>query len=465
MPNLTFQHNFSKAWQDLNKDHAKSSTSPKTSSTNSSTNNHALIQHRKQAMLKLKDTHWPSKKDEAWVFTYPATRFLQQHTYSVAHSLNKISLDNTTSLDRKPESLWDKAWTFYFYNGKLQPTDNTEHYNHSEYMSDSISCETMAQALERQPDLYKDFFKHVSAYLSPSPFYTLCHSLLNHAYVITIHRDLPQPLQLYFDYHYTSESEIASPYILIISKATSSLRLHEHHNSVKSPYAGFSNMVMDISLQPHSSIIHSSTVELSPSCRFIRSSHVLQESSSCYKHLSFHSDSQLSRHDLAVLLKGEASETHLDGVYINAHHLDHHIHALHVGKKTVSKQNYKGITYGFGHSIFDGKMHIKQSGEEADAHLLNHNLLLDHTARVDTKPELISHYDDVKAVHGATISNLRADNLWYLKSRGIKEKTAKRLLTSGFFYAILKRWPKVCDLSYSKKKLTFIEERASTQQL
>ena len=68
----------------------------------------------------------------------------------------------------------------------------------------------------------------------------------------------------------------------------------------------------------------------------------------------------------------------------------------------------------------------------SDADLSNRNLLLSANAEIDTQPVLVIHADEVKAAHGATVGQLDATALFYLRSRGIPEADARRLLTAAF---------------------------------
>ena len=75
---------------------------------------------------------------------------------------------------------------------------------------------------------------------------------------------------------------------------------------------------------------------------------------------------------------------------------------------------------------------IHAGADGTDARLSNKNLLLSANAEVDTQPVLVIHADEVQAAHGATVGQLDANALFYLRSRGLPEEDAKRLLTSAF---------------------------------
>jgi Fe-S cluster assembly protein SufD len=72
---------------------------------------------------------------------------------------------------------------------------------------------------------------------------------------------------------------------------------------------------------------------------------------------------------------------------------------------------------------------------------LNRNLLLSPKARVNTKPELQITADNVKCAHGATVSQLEADEIFYLRSRGLSESDSRHLLIDAFANEILEKIP------------------------
>src|SRR5690606_32296886 len=70
---------------------------------------------------------------------------------------------------------------------------------------------------------------------------------------------------------------------------------------------------------------------------------------------------------------------------------------------------------------------------------LNRNLLLSSKAEVDTKPELDIFADDVKANHGATVGQIDKEEIFYLRSRGIDNDTAYKMLAQGFVRDLIYR--------------------------
>jgi Fe-S cluster assembly scaffold protein SufB len=105
------------------------------------------------------------------------------------------------------------------------------------------------------------------------------------------------------------------------------------------------------------------------------------------------------------------------------------------------EQLHKAIADDHGRSVFNGAVRVPRAAQRTNAAQLSRNLLLSNLARIDTKPELEIVADDVRCAHGATVSRLQLDELFYLQSRGIDADLAASLLKRGFCAEVLKDLP------------------------
>ena len=121
-------------------------------------------------------------------------------------------------------------------------------------------------------------------------------------------------------------------------------------------------------------------------------------------------------------------------------HIDNHIRIDHTAPRTVSRETFRGIIGDRGRGVFNGKVVVHRDAQKIDATQSSDNLLLSDRAEIDTKPELEIYADDVKCSHGATVGQLDEDQLFYLRSRGMDDETARGLLTFAFANDILQRF-------------------------
>lgn len=111
------------------------------------------------------------------------------------------------------------------------------------------------------------------------------------------------------------------------------------------------------------------------------------------------------------------------------------------GPEGTLDQLHKALADGQGRSVFNGAVQVPRAAQRTNAAQLSRNLLLSDRARIDTKPELEIVADDVKCAHGATVSRLRDDELFYLQSRGIAADQAAVLLKRAFCEEVLRELP------------------------
>ncbi len=152
---------------------------------------------------------------------------------------------------------------------------------------------------------------------------------------------------------------------------------------------------------------------------------------------------RLVRNDLRVTLEGPGASCDLAGLTAagEGQHLDNHITVDHVASHSQSTQQYRAIVGARGRAVFNGKVIVREATAGIVAMQASDNLLLDDSGEVDTKPELEIYTDDVKCSHGATVGEIDDAELFYLRTRGIDEVTARGLLTLGFAQRTLERLP------------------------
>lgn len=149
----------------------------------------------------------------------------------------------------------------------------------------------------------------------------------------------------------------------------------------------------------------------------------------------------LVRNDLGVSLAGPQAHAELSGAYLlnGTAHCDNHTYIGHDVPDCTSDELYKGIMAGKGTGVFNGKVYVKQDAQRTRAYQSNANILQGDDARVFTKPELEIYADDVKCSHGCTIGRLDEKGLFYLRSRGVSETEARRMLSHAFMTDVLER--------------------------
>ena len=153
---------------------------------------------------------------------------------------------------------------------------------------------------------------------------------------------------------------------------------------------------------------------------------------------------RLRRNEVRAVLREPGAELDMGGVFIGngQTHTDNQVSVEHRVPHCLSRQQYKGIAGDKARIVFNGRIHIHPFARESKADLTNKNLLLSRAAEINTKPELEIYNDDVQCSHGTTVGQLDADALFYLRSRGMEEAEARRMLGMGFINELLMALPR-----------------------
>jgi len=160
---------------------------------------------------------------------------------------------------------------------------------------------------------------------------------------------------------------------------------------------------------------------------------------STYKSVIYEAGSGLMRLDLEVLIEGEGAFADLKGLYVTTgkQHLDNLVSIDHAQPHGKSRLYFKGILDDKSRAVFGGTVYVRPGADKTDAYQEDKNMLLSDQAEADSKPSLEIYADDVKCGHGATAGAVAEEAIFYLRSRGIDEQTASRLLIKGFASQIL----------------------------
>lgn len=201
------------------------------------------------------------------------------------------------------------------------------------------------------------------------------------------------------------------------------------------------NSVTEIWLDEGAQVNHTRVQDESANTFHLAKTAVDQAANSQYQCTTVDLGAKLSRHHIEIYQSGAQTDTQLYGLSALGDRQLADTHSLLAltypyGSAT---QIQKNIVDDQSHCVFNGKVYVSKAAQLTDASQLNRNLMLSTKARVDTKPELDIIADNVKCAHGATVSQLQSDEVFYLQSRGISAEQAQRLLLYGFGMEIVEK--------------------------
>lgn len=384
---------------------------------------------KKNAMSRFVEMGFPTQRDEEWKYTNvePIAKEFFRFPF-------EVSLNGVTSEKIKPFFLDEKGTKLVFLTSQFRKDWSS--ISSSEIQAGSLKEVLVSHAKDLEPYLAKlaDFQKNSftalnTAFFSDGAFLS-----------IEKQKAVKEPIQLLFVSSAHEEKVTSQPRNLILVGEGAEATLVESHFSLsEEPY--FTNTVTEIFLAPGAKLTRYLIQMESPKAYHVETTHVHQAKGSHFSSFVFSFGAKLSRNNLSVALDSEGAGCELEGLYMvsDHQHVDHHTLIDHLKPYGTSRQVYKGVLGGQAKAVFNGKILVRKDAQKTDAHQLNKNLLLSENAVVDAKPQLEIFADDVKCTHGAAIGQLADEEIFYVKSRGIGEEHARRLLTFGFAGEILEQ--------------------------
>ncbi|HWE06870.1 MAG TPA: Fe-S cluster assembly protein SufD [Rhizomicrobium sp.] len=218
--------------------------------------------------------------------------------------------------------------------------------------------------------------------------------------------------------------------LLLVIEPGASLVLLESHGKSR----GLINLGVEFVLEPNAELTHLRLADSAPDAVQVEEIGIRVARDARYRGHFSQKGARLSRLELAIELEGEGAEAELSGASVlgGKLHADVTTHIDHMAGRTASRQLFKNVAGGNSRAVYQGKITVRKGADGSDSRQTAKAVLLGARAEADLKPELEILADDVKCAHGAAVGDLDADSLFYLRSRGLKEDEARRLLIHGF---------------------------------
>ncbi len=368
----------------------------------------------------------PTTRDEEWRFTdiSPLTRI----PFQPARSAPPLAL---TDIERfvLPEA----AARLVFVDGVYAPQLS---FNHA-----GVVVENLAPGVHQHgATLEAHLGRH--AEFQHNAFAALNTAFLQDGAVIVVPRNAAVAAPAHLLFVATRQDAAAYPRCLVVADAGSEVTVVEDFVALQDE-AYFTNAVTEVAVGDGARVRHIRVQRDSGKAFHIANCAVRLAQASRYQSVSVAFGARISRYNLNVLQAAEGVECAIDGLALIAGRqlADTHTSIDHAQPHGVSRQLHKCIVGGAAHAVFNGKIVVRPGAQLTDSSQSSRNLLLTAKAHVDTKPQLEIFADDVKCAHGATVGQLDAEEVFYLKSRGLADAAARNLLTYAFGAEIINRIP------------------------
>ena len=381
-----------------------------------------LLSGRKAAMARFSELGLPSQKVEEWKYS----------------NLSPLAKTDFARADRKAaEAARDEiarrftkestAARLVFINGMLDGPLSA--------LADlpaGVRVLGLADAMAAEGDLLKSQLDGAPS-LNGHSLAALNGAFMADGCIVILEPDAELALELLFVAAPDSGAPAYHPRISIAAGAGSRLTLGEQHTAL-GDFEYWSNPVTAIRIGEGARLRHYKLQEESGQAWQTSLTQARVAADAAYENFIVATGGRLTRNEIEVTLAGAGASCELGGGFLLAgeQHADNRLQVDHAAPNGTSRQTYKGVLDDRAHGVFQGKTVVHRDAQKSDGYQLSRALLLSPNAIMDAKPELEIYADDVKCSHGATVGELDAEQMFYLRARGIDEASARSLLIAAF---------------------------------
>ena len=379
---------------------------------------------REGGIARFHDLGFPNMKQEAWRFTSVAP--IAEGSFELAKPPVRVP----TLEDIRPLLLFEAGYRLVFVDGFFQRSISTPFFD---------DVQSLAHVVTHRQDLVR---QHLGKYVATQdrPF-----SALNTAFVsdgafvhVPAKARIAEPIQLLF--LASGRPVVTHPRNLVVVEREARASIVETYASLDAG-AYWTNTVTEIVVGEGARVDHHRVQRESDRAYHVATtqSHQGRDSTLNLHFVAF--GAALARHDIGAVMAGPGGKLILNGLYLLAsqQHADHHTTIDHAADHCESHEYFNGVLDGKSRGVFTGRIIVRPGAQKTDSKQTNNNLLLSTDAHADSQPQLEIYADDVKCTHGSTVGPLDPRAVFYLRSRGVGEHEARRLLTYGFAAEILGR--------------------------
>ncbi len=360
---------------------------------------------------------FPNRREENWKFS--------DLNQIISKNIKNLSFYNDTSKPNKiDQSIYIDGLEhnkLVFVNGRIEKIEfDYEEKNKIEILDDLV--------LEKSNSTNNSLLFLNNAFVSK--YFKL---------IVKKNYSLQKPLVIY---NFTNKDLVSKSINLkvdIFLEENSSLKLIEFSNDKST--TNFININYNFNVQKNSILKNYKIDNNSNSNIKYCFNNISQDANSVSEIFLLSSGSEFIKNEINCNLNGKYSSAFVNGVFILNETKHHEIktNINHIFENTKSYQLIKGVLEDTSKAVYQGKIFVDSKAQKTDGYQLSKAILLNDNTEFNAKPELEIYADDVKCSHGSASGSLNEDSIFYLMSRGLNYKEAKKLLINGFLLDVVEK--------------------------
>jgi Fe-S cluster assembly protein SufD len=390
----------------------------------------ALHRLRKGAIAQFAEKGFPGPRDEEWRFTNVAP--LAKVPFELIH-YDHFDAPESYRLIHQGDSPGSLLLCVNGYRPILQ--------HQGPALPTGVVVGSLSEAFQSHPEVVSRHLARHADYKAHA-FAALNAAFLRDGAFVYVPRGvvIEEPINLHF-----LVAAFGRPFVwyrrcLVVVESGSQVKLVENYSGLPGT-SYLTNAVTEIVVGEGAHVDHYKVQQEGDEAAHVATMQVQQARDSRFASHAITLGGHFVRNEVNAVLDAEACECTLNGLYLAAGKqlVDNHTFIDHSKPHCASHELYKGILDGQAKGVFNGKIYVRQDAQKTDAKQTNKTLLLSDDATINTKPQLEIYADDVKCTHGATVGQLDAEAIFYLRARGIGCAEARQLLTYAFANDIISR--------------------------
>ncbi|TXD39411.1 Fe-S cluster assembly protein SufD [Lujinxingia vulgaris] len=380
---------------------------------------------RTESLGRITSIDVPTSRHEEWRFIKPATIFDTEFI-----SPDDVSFEPDDEAIDAIKLAEDCAATLVYINGRFDSTRSSV-----AELPEGVVIADWSQILDHdQIDTLAEYVG-TNDYFNNDVFYEVNTAQFGHGAVVLVPRGkvVEKPIHLLFLTTGEKGAVHANPRNLIVAGESAQLTVVEEYRGAGEG-AYLNNVVDEVIVGANADVKHFKVQRESTDAFHVARNLVTLSQDARYISTAVTLGAALSRNDSYARYVGQNIDCTLDGLALVRGNqvADTHTAIDHALPNSRSYQLHKTIVDDRAHTVFNGKIFVREDAQNTRSEQLNQNLILSARGHVDTKPQLEILADDVVCSHGATVGQLEDEQLFYLQSRGIDEAKARNLLTFAF---------------------------------
>lgn len=376
---------------------------------------------------------FPDRRNEKWRFSN--LKLLDLETLEQAPALPS---DLSDQLVERSEGLETAAASLVFANDQL-----VSHRSLPEELSrKGVIFAPLEEAMEAHEELFTRYFMTQAIELGSEKFAALHEAFVRSGVLLYVPKGVEVEFPLEVWHWLAGERASVFPHTLLILEEQSRVTLIDRFESAADE-PGFSCGVNDLFVGQGASLTYVCCQNWGPQVGSVQINSTVAGRDASALSLNLHLGSRYSRVESTSRLEAEGARSDMLALTVADRQQEFDLRTLqhHLKPHGTSDLLYKNALYDQARTIFSGLIKVDPNAVGTDAYQKVRNLMLSDEAEANSMPGLEILADDVRCTHGATSGQISEEELFYLMSRGLPEKTAKKLVVQGFLAEVLKRLP------------------------